>query len=90
MSRKMEDTARTLTAFHPSASPKANPNFESVKASAFSTFIPRLLCMLKKNHILLGKWEYDKFMVLKIAWKMVLRIPWKILPMFLVNSISNF
>lgn len=34
------------------------------------------MCSQEKSHILVD-WEYDKFMVLKITWKMLLKIPGK-------------
>jgi len=96
MKRKMAKTERTLIAFHSSVSsphlchPKVKPNSESIKAPAFSASTPSLLYMLKKNHTLLWDWEYDKFMILEIARKMVLKIACKVLRVFLVNSSSYF
>ena len=65
------------------ATPKVSPNSESIKAPAFSTSTPGLLYMFKKNHMILWDWECDRF---KIAWKMVLKIAWKVLRVFLVSS----
>ena len=39
-------------------------------------YIKAAMCSQEKSHILVG-WEYDKFVVLKITWKMVLKIPGK-------------
>lgn len=96
MNRKTASTSRTGIAFHfyflsPVVPlPRSKPNSGSIKASAFSTSIPRLLCILQKNHTLLMGWECNKFMVLKIAWKIVFKIAWKVPSVFLVDSITHF
>lgn len=76
---KMTKTARILIAIHSSVfsphlcRPQGQTQLWVNQGSCLLTIYTQVLYMLKKNHMLLWDWEYEKFMILKIACK-VLRV----------------